>query len=118
MIERIRLEPTYQRPHPYNRRQIKMTCLPLTSIIEAYGNTVIDYLSLDIEGAELQVLQSLDFEKVDIKVISVETNKIGTMFDGSLTQLDYFLRRNGYVKYAQLNIDALYVKKELQYQKC
>ena len=112
-VERIKHDPKYQRPHPYDRRQMKLTCLPLRKIIQAYGKPSIDYLSLDIEGAELQVLQSLDFNEIDIKVISIETNKIGIIFDGSLTQLDYLLRRNGYIKYAQLTIDALYVKKEI-----
>lgn len=80
---------------------------------QAFGETTIDYLSLDIEGAELQVLQSLNFEEVDIKVISIETNKIGKVFDGSITQLDYLLRRNGYVKHMRLNIDSIYVKKSI-----
>ena len=111
--ERIKYDPKYQRPHPYVRRQLNMTCIPLMTIIEAYGKSVIDYLSLDIEGAELQVLQTLDFEKIDIKIISIETNKIGKVFDGSLTQLDYLLRRHNYIKYAQLRIDALYVKNDI-----
>ena len=85
----------------------------MKSYVKAYGKLSIDYLSLDIEGAELQVLQSLDFNEIDIKIISVETNKIGIIFDGSFTQLDFLLRRNGYIKYTQLTIDALYVKKDI-----
>ena len=34
----------------------------------------IDYLSIDIEGEELSLLSSIDFEKYNIKVISVENN--------------------------------------------
>ena len=30
-------------------------CLPLSSLILAMGNPTVHYLSLDIEGAELQV---------------------------------------------------------------
>ena len=33
----------------------QMQCFPLFSLILALGNPVIDYLSLDIEGAELEV---------------------------------------------------------------
>ena len=34
----------------------------------------IDYLSIDIEGGELSVLETIDFEKYTIKVVSVENN--------------------------------------------
>ena len=34
----------------------------------------IDYLSIDIEGGEMELLDSIDFEKYSIKVISVENN--------------------------------------------
>ena len=36
--------------------------------------TEIDYLSIDIEGGELNVLNSIDFSKFLIKVVSVENN--------------------------------------------
>jgi hypothetical protein len=39
-----------------DRRTIKAQCFPLYSILEAVGNPVIDLLSLDIEGAELEVI--------------------------------------------------------------
>ena len=34
----------------------------------------IDYLSIDIEGSELDVLNSINFQEYIIKVISVENN--------------------------------------------
>ena len=34
----------------------------------------IDYLSIDIDGAELDVLKSINFQEYIIKVISVENN--------------------------------------------
>ena len=43
-------------------------CLPLYSILLALGNPVVDLLSLDINGAELQVLRTIPWEKVNIKV--------------------------------------------------
>ena len=89
-----------------------MKCIPLLSIIKALGVTTVDYFSLDIEGAELQLLQALDFDQVDIKAISIEIVRIGHIFDGSYTKLDYMLRNRGYIKYAEVEHDALYVKKD------
>ena len=97
----------------YVRRTLQMQCLPLTSIIEALGNPVIDYFSLDIEGAEFPVLQTIDFDKVDIKVLSIEVTKLDNIFDGRLTQLRYLMKRNGYELYKEVEEDHIYVKKAL-----
>ena len=37
----------------------------------------VDYLSLDIEGPELEVLETIPWHRVDITVIAVETEFIG-----------------------------------------
>ena len=34
----------------------------------------IDYLSIDTEGSELNVLKGIDFDKFNINIISVENN--------------------------------------------
>ncbi len=36
--------------------------------ILAMGNPVVDYFSLDVEGAELPILKSIPWDKVNIKV--------------------------------------------------
>ena len=89
-----------------------MQCIPLTSIIKALGNPMIDYLSLDIEGAELQVLESISFDDVDIKVISVEVAKLGKIFDGTYTNFKHLMKRNGYSLYKTLEFDEIYVKND------
>ena len=58
------------------------------SILLAVGNPVVDYLSLDIEGAELLVLKTIPWDKVDINVVSIECgqiercNRIGAFMKG------------------------------------
>ena len=46
----------------------KALCLPFFPILNAIGNPTVDYFSLDIEGSELPILQSIPWEKVRIKV--------------------------------------------------
>ena len=96
---------------PYEPYTIQMQCLPLTSIIKAMGNPTIDYLSLDIEGAEFPVLQSIAFDEVDISVISIEVNHVGQIFDGRKANLDTLMRRNGYEFYKSVEIDDIWVKR-------
>ena len=90
---------------------MEMQCLPLTSIIKAMGNPTIDYLSLDIEGAEFPVLQSIAFDEVDISVISIEVNHVGQIFDGRKANLDTLMRRNEYEFYKSVEIDDIWVKR-------
>ena len=52
-------------------------CFPLYSILHALRVYHINYLSLDIEGAELDVLKFLPWRLIIIDVISIEY-KVGT----------------------------------------
>ncbi|XP_051163581.1 uncharacterized protein LOC127282995 isoform X2 [Leptopilina boulardi] len=53
-------------------KHINVQCFPLVTYILALNRTSIDYFSLDIEGNELQVLETIPFHLVDIKALSVE----------------------------------------------
>ena len=74
----------------------KMQCLPLYSILLAHGNPTVHYFSLDIEGAELGVLQTVPWDKVDIWVISVETHMAGSVFPGSRDEIIQYMKSVGY----------------------
>jgi len=52
--------------------EISVICYPLYSIMLAIGQTHIDYLSLDVEGAELPILKTIPLDKLFIDVILVE----------------------------------------------
>ena len=56
----------------------KTRCKRLTDIIEEskYKDRKIDFLSVDAEGYDFEVLQSLDFERYVPKLIAVETHKV------------------------------------------
>ena len=67
---------------------------------------------MDVEGADLEVLKTIPFDKVDIKVINVEYCNIGNTFPGTAKDLDQLLRTNGYDFVGKVDqYDALYVKK-------
>ncbi|KAA0188557.1 hypothetical protein HAZT_HAZT009189 [Hyalella azteca] len=51
-------------------------CFPLYSFLLALGTTTVDYFSLDVESSEYKVLQSIPWDKLDIKTLSVEYNLI------------------------------------------
>lgn len=67
-------------------------------------NTEIDFLSIDTEGSELQILERIDFEKYKIKLICIENNFYEKKF------IDFFNNR-GYQLNCNIGIDYLFVKK-------
>ena len=67
-------------------------------------STTIDFLSLDTEGNELKILQTIDFNKYDIKVITVENND----YDDKFLK---FLTPRGYQPVTRLGCDEVYIKK-------
>ena len=52
-----------------NMRKIMVLCVPIREILEVLGVTKINFWSLDIEGSDLEVLQSFPWDKVDVEVI-------------------------------------------------
>ncbi|KAL5012687.1 hypothetical protein ScPMuIL_011238 [Solemya velum] len=81
-------------------------CFPLHSILEAIGHTTVDFFSLDVEGAEPYVLKGIDFEKVDIKVLSIEANHCGHK------AISDILVPAGYKMVKRVKLDDVYIKEE------
>ena len=58
---------------PYSSiKKKKVNCTNISSFLEKNKLKKIDYLSIDIEGMDFEVLYQLDFKKFDIKNISFE----------------------------------------------
>lgn len=62
---------------------------------ESRSPKIIDLLSLDVEGGELEVLGGVDFNKSNFKYIVIETR--------SINDVKMFLEPRGYVQLAQLS---------------
>ena len=65
---------TWIKPLNKKKEPLKITvqCFPLYSMLLAVGRTHIDYFSLDVEGAELEILRTIPFEKVTIDILTIE----------------------------------------------
>jgi FkbM family methyltransferase len=57
-------------------KSISVPAITFESALLAHGApSTIDFLSIDIEGAELMILRSIDFSRWDIRTIAVEHNR-------------------------------------------
>jgi len=51
---------------------VDVQCFPLNSIAAALGVHHIDYLSLDVEGPEVEILRTVDWTQLTVDVLTVE----------------------------------------------
>jgi len=82
---------------------IQVTSVDLMDLLQKHNLNRIDYLSIDTEGGELEILQSIDFDQVEIRVIDVENNRDDPAFS-------VYLATRGYKKVARLVVDDIYIK--------
>ena len=88
-----------------------MMCESLSNLIDTHLGPLgghIDYLSLDVEGSELEILRHFNFQKHQVDVMSIEV-------DNALPQVMYkrlsdLLIRNGFRFLERIHIDEVWVR--------
>ena len=77
-----------------NGKKYQVTTISLNDLLAKYNAPYsIDYLSIDTEGSELEILQAFDFSKHQISVITVEHN-----FTQQREQIYQLLTSKGYTR--------------------
>ena len=89
---------------------VNVTTKKLTSILKEHNVSHIHYLSIDVEGAEFEVIQSIDFDTIFIDVIGFENN----YDDNSIPIID-FLEKHNYVVLHK-SIDIFMIHKESMFR--
>ena len=94
-------------------KKFNIKSVSINDFFEKYSISEVDYLSIDIEGLDYEVLMSIDFNKFNIKNISIEYLHL-TKFQKK--NLINFLSKRGYSYYGfgydHNNFDYLFVKKK------
>lgn len=80
-------------------------CYTLEDLLQRHAIAFVHYLSLDIEGGELDVLKSIDYRKTYIKTIGVENNY-------SDPQLIRFMESVGYRHIAKIGADEFFTRED------
>lgn len=83
---------------------IDVSCYNLNKILEKEKITHVNFLSLDTEGGEFEILQNIDFSKYQIDVITVEDNYKTDPFIP-------FLEKKGFTFVKTLGGDLVFVNK-------
>jgi len=90
-----------------------LQCFPLYSLLLAVDNPTINFFSLDIEGAEFLVLQSIPWDKVDIEVMVVELHLAGKVFPGTREEVHRFIADKKFDYVGTVGVDDIFVRADL-----
>jgi len=94
----------------FKENTVDVLCLPVFSLLLALGNPSVHYFSLDIEGAELLVLKTIPWDKVDIWLLGIETNHGGEVFPWVRMDVLDYMEEVGYEWVGTAGIDDLFVR--------
>ena len=85
----------------------------INSILDQFAFYNIDFMNLDVEGHEIEVLKSIDFNKIDIKFLSVEMINHNKESAEKGKQIHLYLTLNRYQLIKQFDFNYIYKKNEL-----
>lgn len=89
-----------------NKQVIQMKAVKLQTLFDKYNVKDVDLISIDVEGAEMQVLKSIDFNKVNINCFLIENNY-------GLDKETTYLISKGYKLLGNIQWDSIFVKNNL-----
>lgn len=96
---------SYEEGHElYSKSEtIKMKALKLQTLFDKYNLVDIDLISIDVEGAEMNVLESIDYTKTNITCFLIENNY-------GIEKETEFLTNKGYKFVGNIEWDCVFIK--------
>ena len=94
-----------------NLKKKKIKTVTLNELLKKHKITKIDFLNIDIEGHELEVLKTVDFSYFAIKVICVEIISNSQNINKRENEIFKFLKKKRYKLKFKLGINHVFVKR-------
>jgi len=85
--------------------EITVPCFRLDSLLKQHAIDHVDYLSIDTEGGELDILRSIDLDAIQVEILSVENNYFND-------EVECYLVGQGYRLVAIAGLDEIYRRQE------
>lgn len=95
-----------------NQKKIKIKCNTLNTILDTHKISSIDFLNIDVEGAELNVIKGIDFKKYKPKLISIENNEL-FINDYINSEIFKILSNNKYTYINKIGVTNFFLIKDL-----
>lgn len=81
-----------------------VTCVPMQRLLDMTGVLDIELFSLDVEGAEFEVLQTINFEVTNIRVVVIELDEHDPVKNANVRQ---HMRKNGFITSKQASLGTI-----------
>ena len=97
---------------------LKIPLLTVHKVSEQYFNGLWpDFMTLDVEGLDMEILNTLEYDRAGLNVICVEIISYSTSGRGiKNTELIGFLESKGYLLYADTYLNGIFIKKDYWYR--
>ena len=93
---------------------IKMPLLDINNIIKENTSYAPDFLSIDVEGLDFEIIKSIDYTLYAPKVICLETIRFGNTKNASKdVEMINFVLSKDYFVFADTYINTIFCKKDI-----
>lgn len=97
---------------------ITVPIIHINDILKEYASEYGDFVSIDTEGMDEEIVRAIDFTKYRPLVFCIETisqNEDGTFYKNK--NIHAILEKNGYMEYADTYVNTIFVDKKIWDQK-
>lgn len=92
----------------------KIKLVHINDVIAEYFNPYPNIISLDVEGLDLDILKSLDFQQYKPEVICVETITFSvTNEEEKISDILDFVTSKGYVVFADTHVNTIFCREDI-----
>lgn len=94
--------------------KVEVPLMDINSVIKEYCNMVPDVVSIDVEGAEMDILETFDFEKYRPYIFIVETISYAAniQLDRKRTDILQYMSEKEYGEFAFTGINSIFIDKK------
>ncbi len=96
-------------------KTLQMPLMSINTIMLKYFKPHPNFISIDVEGSDFEILQSIDYEKFRPEVICVETITFGYLnnTEKKITAIAEYMHDKGYFEYADTHINTIFCREDL-----
>tara|TARA_B110000259_G_scaffold124280_1_gene140766 strand:+ start:102 stop:815 length:714 start_codon:yes stop_codon:yes gene_type:complete len=94
-----------------NQKEVEIKCYELNDILIFNKIEKVDYINIDTEGTELDVLKGLNFQKIKPSLLTIEDNDFDLDSDSKKEKIAY-MKNQGYVLINNIGVTMFFFKKE------
>jgi len=98
-------------PQTDNQKKIKIKSYKLSEILKMQNISIVDYINIDTEGNELEVLMGIDFSKINPFLFTIEENSFDLTNEKKKKKI-IFLKENNYELINIIGVTMFFVKKD------